>query len=244
MSARSDPLTEEELAACTTATDWLRRFLAKNPTMDALTAGMLYARSGLANRLGRLAEADMMSAQARLPVREMTPENRAALRETGSFYRRAREERWRELDAMGMNELTALSDPEFVVALLRRFRARGSREGMAGLVYSVNELDAEVRNGGFHQYYGNTGGEFVELAINGLRAMGCDAPAEIVERTVAIFRTRDANGTANRPDPEIRALDKSYFATDGETIGSSYPPNAVWLAMARYLRENLARLIE
>lgn len=64
-------------------------------------------------------------------------------------------------------DYTALSPPE------RVFRA-------------IWELEAEVNNGGFHQYFLNSSGSLAPDAVDALRTIGADAMAGIVEHAIKI----------------------------------------------------------
>lgn len=73
-----------------------------------------------------------------------------------------------------LSEYTALSGAE------RVFRA-------------VWELEAEINNGGFDQYFFNSSGDLARAAIDGLRAIGANAMARIVADAVV----------AAKYDPEV-----------------------------------------
>lgn len=67
-------------------------------------------------------------------------------------------------------EFDALSVPESV------FRA-------------VWELEAEVNNGGFHQYLFNSSGKFARFALSALRAVGASQTAGILELAISVIGT-------------------------------------------------------
>lgn len=52
---------------------------------------------------------------------------------------------------------------------------------------AVQELQGEVNNGGFDQYFFNSSGNDAEVALAGLKAMGANASASLLERAMAVF---------------------------------------------------------
>jgi hypothetical protein len=71
------------------------------------------------------------------------------------------------------------------------------------------ELESEVNNGGFHQYYFNSSGDYAYFAPTALRKIGALSMADIVERANAAFgpggpptsrQERQARLTALRKD--------------------------------------------
>jgi hypothetical protein len=63
------------------------------------------------------------------------------------------------------------------------------REGPGyGFIYSLYLMDGQVCNGGFVQFYGNTGGASIPLAVAGFRAIGRGALASVVEESLSSAR--------------------------------------------------------
>jgi hypothetical protein len=100
-------------------------------------------------------------------------------------------------------EFDALSGPESV------FRA-------------VWELEAEVNNGGFHQYFFNSSGKFARFALGALRAVGATQTAGILEQAINVIGAdvQWSNDAARRerlvalPDEaaeELDGLDHAFF---------------------------------
>jgi len=48
-------------------------------------------------------------------------------------------------------------------------------------------VEAEVNNGGFDQYFFNSAGDNAEAALSGLKEMGADGAAALLERAMAVF---------------------------------------------------------
>jgi len=86
------------------------------------------------------------------------------------------------------------------------------------------ELESEVNNGGFHQYFYNSSGALAPNIVDALKTIGAEATADIVQRAInAVVGTMtswsdDAGRQAglNRLSPETRRvledLDQQYYA--------------------------------
>lgn len=74
----------------------------------------------------------------------------------------------------------------------------------ARYLYSVCEIEDQVCNGGFVQYFWNTGGEFIQDAIEGLKAIGCSDLALLVER---------ASNLHDQQEPAVRKAETEFRTT-------------------------------
>jgi hypothetical protein len=63
-----------------------------------------------------------------------------------------------------------------------------------GTVYTTWWVDAEVANGGFHQYFWNTEGAYVDLVRDGLRRLEAAAHLEVFDEAVRLA------GVQSKPD--------------------------------------------
>jgi hypothetical protein len=52
----------------------------------------------------------------------------------------------------------------------------------------VEEVEAEVNNGGFHQYFNNSSGDNTAEAIEALETIGASAAANLLRQAAAMFR--------------------------------------------------------
>lgn len=101
-------------------------------------------------------------------------------------------------------------------ALANRLRARvgeGSRDSLTQperAFLAAFELEAEVNNGGFDQYFFNQSGDHVQDAIDGLEAMGAEATARIVRDAVQRFGPHDP------PSDWLARQDALLALTDGD----------------------------
>ncbi len=59
------------------------------------------------------------------------------------------------------------------------------------MIYTTGLLDAEVNNGGFHQYFWNSSGEFSDIALKGLKLIGDKDRAALLEQAIKIYKTEE-----------------------------------------------------
>jgi len=55
------------------------------------------------------------------------------------------------------------------------------------IFYGVWELEAEVNNGGFHQYFFNSSGDYAFAIVDALKEIGAHQAATIVHRAIRLF---------------------------------------------------------
>jgi hypothetical protein len=115
----------------------------------------------------------------------------------------------------------------------------------ARFVYAIRDLQDQVCNGGFVQYFWNTGGELIAQAIAGARAIGAEEvhalidqaaklharqPRHIRETEVAFRRTGQGDYQSYRTaQPELESLDERFYEQLGDLESK----------LATYVRENL-----
>lgn len=91
--------------------------------------------------------------------------------------------------------------------------------------FAVTIYDGEVNNGGHSQYFVNSSGDHWRLALEGLRAIGAGARAEILHDASALFgatgpsvdndpRHRQLAGFTEHEDKLIDKLDSRYYSCD------------------------------
>ena len=56
------------------------------------------------------------------------------------------------------------------------------------MLYTTSTLEAEVNNGGFDQYFGNTQGQFSQMALEGLQLLGAGRHADLLRRAIDIHK--------------------------------------------------------
>ena len=87
---------------------------------------------------------------------------------------------------------------------------------------AVGELRTEVNNGGFDQYFFNSGGDLAPIAMDAARQAGIAALAEIIDRALAVFgpgyRTnrdqRQAALEAMADRASFDELDREYYEVE------------------------------
>ena len=77
-------------------------------------------------------------------------------------------------------------------------------------VYFVSQLDGEVNNGGFNQFFFNEGRRAVELSKEGAELMGMNELAEIVGKALAVAEREQAKMAKVKAKGTIEAFMQSY----------------------------------
>jgi len=91
------------------------------------------------------------------------------------------------------------------------------------IVYSVEELEGEVNNGGFRQYFWNSSGAHAQVALEALRAIGATQHAEITTEAIKVdeAENQDSKDTNAFKDSDhqdrLGELDKRYFDLKEDT---------------------------
>ena len=123
-----------------------------------------------------------------------------------------------------------------------RAREREDQRGFAGLperdrvLIAVWCLEAEVNNGGFHQFYFNSAGDYAQVLSGMLYAIGAHRMARIMERANRLFGEQ---GPPLNRDKRQEALDiltpsgNAFEQLDEEFI--AYPDNLAEL-LEKWLR--------
>lgn len=108
---------------------------------------------------------------------------------------------------------------------------------------TVWELEAEVNNGGFYQYFWNSSGELVPYVVEALTAIGAAAAVAIVKRAIEVVglhiswddeptRRRSLDGLAPEAVEHLEELDQTFF---------SYPDDLTTL-LYRYVSQHRAEI--
>jgi hypothetical protein len=106
-------------------------------------------------------------------------------------------------------------------------------------------LDADVKNGGFAQYFQNSGSAAADEAVAGLLMIGAGAFAEIAQRAIELFRTKPRS---DEHSLEVRAHDFSVFDREyyallrASRVQSQHRSDSVDERLAAFLRTQLATL--
>jgi glutathionyl-hydroquinone reductase len=89
------------------------------------------------------------------------------------------------------------------------------------VAYCLHRLEAEVNNGGFHQFFSNSTGEYVTETIHALAEIGALKTVELLERAVSIGFPAGYPNDASQYESavtdfaaavdELDALDQEFF---------------------------------
>jgi hypothetical protein len=84
------------------------------------------------------------------------------------------------------------------------------------------ELEAEVNNGGFHQYYFNDGGDHAADAVEALETIGAARTAALVTRANRLFGLSGLSRDRNKRQQQLKALSETNRAAMEEIDGQFY----------------------
>jgi hypothetical protein len=94
----------------------------------------------------------------------------------------------------------------FVIEIYRRRGAKGLTEPQ--LYYlTLSWLDAEVRNGGFSQYYFNSSGELATHAVKAARSVGAAEITAIIEKANTLFGRNGPDADRDRRMDQLSKID-------------------------------------
>jgi hypothetical protein len=123
-----------------------------------------------------------------------------------------------------IDDILRLSDPTaFAIGLSNLVFPRCQRDGFQALtaaervVYCVDELEREVNNGGFDQFFFNSSGDVAEDTVAALEAISAQKAASIVRRAMA----RLPGGTAPR-DRNQRQQVMAQASANWEDLDEEY----------------------
>lgn len=127
---------------------------------------------------------------------------------------------WRLLDQRAIRGLGAMSEPEQNLVLF-------------------NQLEGEVMNGGFHQYFANSSGDCSALARRAARAIGGEV-TRIVEAAFKVFPREPAEDRATR-NAQMAALPSEWDAWS--EIDNEFYQLRTDELVARYIRAHAERIV-
>ncbi len=96
-------------------------------------------------------------------------------------------------------------------------------------VYAIEELDAEVNNGGFAQYYFNSAGDRWQDALNGLAAIGAPNRHKSMAATIEMFgqtrpssdrdtRSSQLSKVVRKKEDPFSEQDTAWYENEGEPL--------------------------
>ena len=78
------------------------------------------------------------------------------------------------------------------------------------LAYRIYELEAQVNNGGFHQFFGNSTGAHAPSAVEALQAIGATCTSEILRAAISIAYPSGFPVDPSLHDAELLDDDETY----------------------------------
>ena len=108
-------------------------------------------------------------------------------------------------------------------------------------IYTTLQVEAEVVNGGFNQYFFNSSGDFASEAVAGFELIGTPALARLMERAIAInHENQEKNKKLNIPRT-LEALSKSYKGNRLNKLDDEFYAQMkdLWKTRVRFIRANL-----
>ena len=108
-----------------------------------------------------------------------------------------------------------------------------------GIVYTTWALDAEVANGGFHQYFWNTKGRYLDLLTKAVARIGTPEHVRVLEEAVGIFRGKGTPDVAGlTPRQQLEAFSDSARVSELAPLDSRwYDLGDLAAARVRFIRE-------
>jgi hypothetical protein len=158
-------------------------------------------------------------------------------------------------ESLRLDELFAVEDVRAFGEALRdhvlakRWRsAPGTLTAVEALLGDVMDLEMEVNNGGFEQYFFNSAGDRAHAVVASLEAIGARATADLARRALSVFdrsapsadreeRWRQMDAWSRADLDLLRALD-TKFLDSREDLG------ALMTAYARTRRAELSEVVE
>jgi hypothetical protein len=154
------------------------------------------------------------------------------------------------VSGLSAEELTAIDDTEVVDAVLGVVWGgvagleeaevakilEGAPEGF-GVVHSVYLLDAEIQNGGFHQYFWNTKGLYVAMLKKSLASLGAMEHLGVLQEALVIMEHEPMIRSGDSPELRLEAFSSYAVASPFRSLDDSWyalPP--VKELMVSYIR--------
>ena len=76
--------------------------------------------------------------------------------------------------------------------------------------FTIWKLDADVRNGGFDQFFLNNGLESGHKALDGFSRIGATNFMELTQKAIVIFENQNSE-FVNKRNPDFDTLDEEYY---------------------------------
>jgi len=114
-------------------------------------------------------------------------------------------------------------------------------------IYIIWNLEAEINNGGFNQYYFNSSGQFADLAPDALKLVKANKFAELVSQANDIYKKEQEKITKHQ-DGTIEGFSKSYDDNPLNELDSKfydlYKTEKLGDLQIEYIRQNKGEFID
>ncbi|MBN1510516.1 MAG: DMP19 family protein [Phycisphaerae bacterium] len=77
------------------------------------------------------------------------------------------------------------------------------------MLYATSQMEGEVNNGGFVQYFWNTENEFSQMALEGLQLIGAQKHADLMQRAMQIYKEEESQYFQHRTGDSIESLEQA-----------------------------------
>ena len=78
------------------------------------------------------------------------------------------------------------------------------------MVFTTTNLELQVRNGGFNQYFWNPTGQYVREALAGYLLIGAELHAALVDKAIETFAKEEAQQQMFKREGTLQAFSDSY----------------------------------
>ena len=107
------------------------------------------------------------------------------------------------------------------------------------MVYSTDQLEGEVNNGGFNQYFWNSSGAFQNEALEGYKTLGATEHIEIVEEAIKIYQGIAPKIKKFKDKGTLEAFSESYKDNPLDKCDEKFFKLNAGPIRIKYIREHL-----
>lgn len=114
-------------------------------------------------------------------------------------------------------------------------------------IYIIWNLEGEINNGGFNQYYLNSSGQFADLAPAALKLIHANKFAELVNKANNIYKKEYKNITKHQ-DGTLEGFSKSYVDNPLNELDDEfydlYKTEKLENLLVEYIRQNKSEFVD
>lgn len=149
----------------------------------------------------------------------------------------------RHVNRLKLTELAAIPDESLVDAVLQVVWASEAesdqlREGL-DIIHAAWLLDAEIQNGGFHQYFWNHKQEHVPMTRKALARLGAREHLAVFEEALAALERQPIEPTVGAPETALGAFSESAMSSPMDSLDDRwYDLPGIDQILVQYIRAN------